>query len=142
MKIKKNVLIPCIVIICMLGYILFSRATIEGHAWKLYVAQHAEYMHYVAHREDYAHKDNDPFFQTSKPVELILEAKDGKLILTDKTNEKTYEGIYVANSWLQVRYKSYTVQIEGLEGRANITSIPGRTLMLSIGDYVLYFTDE
>ncbi|MBQ9087036.1 MAG: hypothetical protein IJY47_07620 [Clostridia bacterium] len=85
-------------------------------------------------------------FQFSKSIELICEAEDGKLVLTDQTNGKTYEGTYKIISHgirnFRIKRDSYTVVIDGVEGTANISSGNNRTLFVSIGGYYLDFVVE
>ena len=94
----------------------------------------------VAHNDDYNFSDVDSsLYKFSKPIELMLEADNGKLILTDITNGNIYEGTYKVKSWGKYINQSYTIVIDGIEGTANISSKFGRTLFVSIGDYYLHF---
>lgn len=141
MGIKKHVIIPIIVILCIIIYALVAKPIIETRTWMLSYAQQAEPpLFVVAHNDDYDFSDVDSsLFEFSKLIEVILEAKDGKLILTDTTNKKTYEGTYKIKSWGRYINQSYSVIIDGVEGTANISSKFGRTLFVSIGDYYLHF---
>ena len=86
-KFKKYVLIPIVVILCMIVYVFVAKPTIEKRTWVLSYAQQAEPpLSVVAHNDDYVFS----VFKFSKPIELTLEAKDGKLILNDTTNSDTY----------------------------------------------------
>jgi hypothetical protein len=82
---------------------------------------------------------DDPMYELSEPVELVCEAKNGKLVLSDKTNGKTYEGTYATSS---PKMGNYKVVIDGLEGTANISSVAYRILTISIGSYLLSFHAE
>ena len=140
-KLKKNAYIPIIIILSIIAYAFFAKPTIERRAWVLSYAQQAEPpLFVVAHNDDYSFSDVDSsLYKFSKPIELTLEADDGKLILTDTTNGNIYEGTYKVKSWGKHINQSYTVVINGIEGTANISSEFGRTLFVSIGDYYLNF---
>lgn len=65
-----------------------------------------------------------------KPTEMILTAKDGKLILTDNTRGKTYEGSYTkSNNFIEDIYEvlidtngitEYEITLNGNVGSANL----------------------
>ena len=141
MKFKKNVFILIIVILCIIAYAFFAKPTIEKRTWVLSYAQQAEPpLLVVAHNDDYNFSDIDSsLYKFSKPIELMLEADDGKLILTDITNSNTHRGTYKVKAWGKHIDQSYTVVIDGVEGTANISSKLGRTLLVSIGNYNLHF---
>ena len=150
-KIKKNIRIAAITILCagLIVFLISAIPNIENRTWVLSYAQKADAPYFVvAHGKDYDVSNiDDPMFKFSKSIELICEATDGKLLLTDKTNGKTYEGTYTANSSgmfgkFRVFKTSYTVVIDGVEGTANISSNYNRTLFVSIGGYYLNFTGE
>lgn len=140
---KKIVRIALPVILCtgIIIFLILSIPSIEKRTWVLSYAQQAQSPCFVvAHGEDYNVSNiDDSMFEFSKPIELICEAKDGKLVLTDKTNGKTYEGTYTTSS---LRKRNYKVVIDGLEGTANISSVANRTLIISIGGYLLNFDAE
>ena len=140
-KFKKYILTPILIVLCIIAYAFFAKPTIERRAWVLSYAQQAEPpLFVVAHNDDYDFSDVDsPLYKFSKPIELTLEANDGKLVLTDTTNGNAYEGTYKVKYWNTFRRQSYAVVIDGVEGTANISSKYGRTLFVSIGDYYLHF---
>ncbi len=144
MKFKKRFLVPVIVIVCLVVYVIVSLPLIETRTWVLSTAQQLEAPFFVvAHHLDHDVSET-PMFEFSKPIELICEAKYGKLILTDKTNEKTYEGTYEISSLGFGRFGTsqgtrYTVVIEGVEGTANISSSAGRIMVMSVENYSLIF---
>ena len=140
-KLKKNAYIPIIIILSIIAYAFFAKPTIEKRTWVLSYAQRAEpALFFVAHNVDYDFSNaNFPLFESSKPIELTLEANKGKLILNDITNGNIYEGTYKVESWGKHIKQRYTVTIDGVEGTANISSEFGRTLFVSIGDYYLNF---
>ena len=119
-KTKKR--LPTGVMLCIAALLLlflFS-PSLERRTWVLTSAQMAEAPYsVVAHHKDYDISAEDgPLFAFSKPIELVCEAKDGKLTLTDKTNGKTYEGTYTPDGLVifgRFRLfgpKSYTVTVE------------------------------
>lgn len=139
-KYKKYFLISIIILICIIAYTFFAKPIIEKRTWVLSYVQQAEPLFVVAHNKDYDFADEESFlFKFSKPIELTLEAKNGKLKITDSTNGKTYEGTYKVKSWSKFTNQSYVIVVDGVEGTANLTSRLGRQLFISIGDYYLFF---
>lgn len=71
----------------------------------LYSAQNEKLPNIIiAHNADYdITNDENSLYKFSKPVELICEAKGGKLTITDKTNGITYEGTYKVKSWKNIK---------------------------------------
>lgn len=145
-KNKKIIVFSVIAILCVIifVFIILSMPKLENRTWLLSYAQQAEAPRFVvAHNDSYDFSnDESGLFELSKPIELTCEAKDGKLLLIDKTNGKTYEGTYKVDSDRFGKFrvfakKSYTVVIDGLEGTANLSS--NRTLFVSIGGYYLNF---
>ena len=147
MKKSKKIIISVFLVILCVGIIMFWISLVpsmENRTWLLSYAQQAEAPCFVvAHNSDYDFSgDESDLYNFSKPVELTLQAKDGKLLLIDKTNGKTYEGTYEADSGRFGKFraftkKSYTVVIGDLKGTANFSS--NRTLFVSIGGYYLNF---
>lgn len=138
-KIKKIIIK---VLIAMLGIVLlliFVPTRIDNRTWILFTAQQADAPYFiVVHHPEYDFSnDKSGLFEFSEPIELICEAKNGKLILTDKTNGETYEGSYKAHRLIGRSGPSYSITIDGVEGKANISS--HRTLFVSIGGYYLNF---
>lgn len=144
-KSKKGALIHIFevlfLVLCIVIYTVFSNPTIERHTWVLYSAQQAEPPYFViAYNQDSGISDYDStFFAFAKPIELTCVAKDGRLTLIDKTNDKTYNGTYKVKSWGRFTGQKYTVVIDGKEGTANISSRSNCTLFVSLDDYYLQF---
>ena len=143
---KKVITFSGIVIFCIIVAVIliFAMPNLENRTWDLSYAQKAEAPYFVvAHNPDYNFsEDESGLFDFSKEVDMTLEAKDGKLIIVDKTNKKTYEGTYTINHGKHGRFrvfknKTYTVVINGLEGTANFST--NRILFVSIDGYCLYF---
>lgn len=141
---KKHIKAFAVALVCIgvAVFLLCSIPTIENRTWVLFTAQKSGVV--VAHHKDYdLSGDTSGLFGASKPIELICEAEDGKLVLIDKTNNKTYEGTYTSTSGrfgAFKKFKTYTVVIDGLEGTANISS--DKTLFVSVGGYSLTFAVE
>lgn len=86
----------------------------------------------------------DEAHPNAKIVEMTLTAQDGKLVLTDVTNGKTYTGTYTV---LRKTPKSidYEITLDGIIGYATVaqtkyydgSEIP--TLPINLGNYALYF---
>lgn len=129
------------VVLCVVIYAVFSKPAIERHTWVLFSAQQAEPPHFVvAYNQDYNISDYDStLFAFAKPIELTCIAKDGRLTLIDKTNDKTYSGTYKVKSWSRFSGQKYSIIIDGKEGTANISSRLNRTLFVSLDNYYLQF---
>lgn len=144
-KNQKLIAILVLVAACVIlaAVFIFGIPNIENRDWVLAYAQKTDpYYMVVAHGESYDFSNRqDPMYSASKPVELTLEANDGKLIITDKTNGKIYNGTYRSSTGiigrLNIFDRNYTVEIEGVEGRANFST--QRTLFMSIDGYALTF---
>ena len=121
------------------------RVKIEDYEWK---------MSYVIHEED-----GQAVFDalggvisyspspTVSRVDMTLIAADGKITITDITNDKTYEGTY-AVSGKNPRGTDYTVTIDSKSGNAGVamtTYADGTekpTLPIKLGDYSICFYAE
>ena len=144
-KREKIISALVIAIACIIFAVIFNFVipNIQNRDWVLAYAQKTDpYFAIVAHGADYDFSDrNDPMYISSKPVELTLTAKGGKLRLTDKTNGKTYLGTYESSgsfgSRRGVPNRRYNVVIDGIEGTAYFSST--KTLLLSIDGYYLTF---
>lgn len=89
----------------------------------------------------------DALYPEAEIVDLTLNAKDGAITITDRTNNKTYSGTY------EVQQKTpkgtdYEIIINGVSGYATVSpteyydgsEIP--TLPININGYSLYFIPE
>lgn len=142
-KKKTIAVLPLFVIIlCIFFYAVFAKPVIETHTWELFSAQQAEPPNFtIAHHYNYtfASDEDDTLFKFSKPIELTCVAKNGKLIITDKTNNIIYNGTYKVESWNKFSRQRYKIVIDGKEGKANISDRFNRTLSMSIDGYYLHF---
>ena len=158
MKTKKTVWAIVVVFIAALTavtYAVFYQPAIERHTWELISAiKIGEPFPAVAHKAGLDVSD-DKYFMYSKEVELICTAEDGKLTLTDKTNDKVYEGTYRVGSNFRFRGEDYECVIDGKECTANISYKyisnasymyanlwNGDTLTVNIDGYTLTFAKK
>lgn len=89
--------------------------------------------------------ESDALYPNAKIVDLTMIAKNGKITITDTTNNKTYNGTYKVQQKTS-RGTDYEVTIDGLTGYATVapteyysgSEIP--TLPIILGEYSLYFT--
>ena len=128
-----------VVILSIFLWMFFSQRAIEADTWELASAiKIGEPFPVVAHGS--GTDTSDKMYLNSKEVELICTAKDGKITLTDKTNNKVYEGTYKCK-W---RYADYECVIDGKSGDADVSFRyfnfwDGYSLNIQIGDYTLIF---
>lgn len=80
----------------------------------------------------------------AKQIELVCEAQDGNLTLTDRTNDRTYTGTY-QQSQRDSKSTIYEVSVDGTSGiavAAMTTYQDGTqdpTLIFNLGDYTVNF---
>lgn len=83
----------------------------------------------------------------AKQIELLCEAKDGKLTLTDRTNDRTYTGTY-QQSQRDPKSTIYEVEVDGTTGMAAVAMTTYQdgsqdpTLIFNFGDYAVNFFAE
>ena len=88
--------------------------------------------------------EKDELYPDAKIIDLTLVAKDGKLTVTDATNNKTYNGTYSIEDTTPDG-TNYRVTIDGKEGFATVAMTEyyegddEPTLPINLGDYSLYF---
>ena len=120
-----------------------GKVKIEDYEWKMRTIMHGEDNQVVVD----AVGEYDTAHPEAKIKNMTLTAKDGKITITDHTNNKTYEGTY------KVEQKTpsgtdYKVTIDGKEGYATIamttyadeTEEP--TLPINLGTHSIYFYTE
>ena len=86
----------------------------------------------------------EELYPEAKIVDLSLIAKDGKITITDKTNNKTYTGTYKVQNKTP-KGTDYEITINEQDGYATVapteyydgSEIP--TLPINLGEYSLYF---
>ena len=119
-----------------------EKVKIEDYEWRMRTVMTNNNDDFV-----YAVGEPDEVYPDAKVVNLSLVAKDGKLTITDATNNKTYEGTYSVEDKTPDG-TNYEVTIDGKEGYATVamtkyhdgTEEP--TLPINLGDYSIYFYAE
>ena len=119
-----------------------EKVKIEDYEWRMRTVMTNNNDDFV-----YAVGEPDEVYPDAKVVNLSLVAKDGKLTITDATNNKTYEGTYSVEDKTPDG-TNYKVTIDGKEGYATVamtkyydgTEEP--TLPINLGDYSIYFYAE
>ena len=147
MKKSMKITISGFLLLMMFAALLSScgaeRVKIEDYEWKMRTIAHVEndkVVYDAAAEESSTHPE-------AKMIDMILVAKDGKIIITDITNNNTYEGTYTV-SGKNPRGTDYKIMVDGKEGYATAamtTYADGReepTLPLMIGEYSLYFYER
>ena len=88
--------------------------------------------------------EQDELYPNATVVDIILTAKDGKITITDATNNKTYTGAYKMTEETS-KSATYEIVIDDIEGNATITiteHLGNRltpTLPINLGEYTVYF---
>ncbi|MBE6670884.1 MAG: hypothetical protein E7593_01620 [Ruminococcaceae bacterium] len=127
MKNKKYVyiftILAVIVLVVCFAYMAFS---FEIHTWEL---------KYVT-RYDFS---DDPTSFASDEVEVTLTAKNGKITITDKTNNKTYEGTYKRHFSRKSSNGYYTIEIDGKNGSINYVTTNHSEINMTIDGYSVIF---
>ncbi len=120
-----------------------GKVKIEDYEWKMRTIVHAEdnqVVYDAAAEESTAHPE-------AKIIDMTLVAKDGKIIITDVTNGKTYEGTYKV-SQKTPEGTDYEITVDGKSGYATVamtkyadgTEEP--TLPISLDGHSMYFYAE
>mgnify|MGYP002732027556 FL=1 len=120
-----------------------GKMKIEDYEWKMRTIMHGEDNQVVVD----AVGEYDTAHPEAKIVEMTLVAKDGKITITDHTNNKTYEGTYKVEQKTPAG-TDYKVTIDGKEGYATVamtTYADGTeepTLPINLGTHSIYFYAE
>ena len=120
-----------------------GKVKIEDYEWKMRTIMHGEDNQVVVD----AVGEYDTAHPEAKIVEMTLVAKDGKITITDHTNNKTYEGTYKVEQKTPAG-TNYEVTIDGKEGYATVamtTYADGTeepTLPINLGTHSFYFYAE
>lgn len=120
-----------------------GKVKIEDYEWKMRTIIHAEdhqVVYDAAVEESAAHPE-------AKIIDMTLVANDGKIIITDVTNGKTYEGTYKVTQKTP-EGTDYEITIDGKSGYATVAMtkyVDGAeepTLPISLDGYSMYFYAE
>ena len=120
-----------------------GKVKIEDYEWKMRTVMHTEDDQLVVD----AVGESDPAHTDAKIIEMNLIAKDGKITITDVTNNKIYEGTYSVEQKTPAG-TDYKITIDGKEGYATVamteyadgTEEP--TLPINLGTHSMYFYAE
>ena len=140
-------IISIIILIAVLTITLsacgMGKVKIEDYEWKMRTIMHGEDNQVVVDEVG----EYDTAHPEAKIVEMTLVAKDGKITITDHTNNKTYEGTYTVEQKTPAG-TDYKVTIDGKEGYATVamtTYADGTeepTLPINLGTHSIYFYAE
>ncbi len=89
-------------------------------------------------------EENSEIYPDAKATEITLSAKNGEIIIEDKTNNETYMGAY-EDMYETDETNDYKVILEGVDGYAMVSvteyddDSEKPTLIISVGDYDMYF---
>ena len=120
-----------------------GKVKIEDYEWKMRTIMHGEDNQVVVD----AVGEDDPAHPEAKIIDMTLTAKDGKITITDHTNNKTYEGTYTVEQKTPAG-TDYKVTIDKKEGYATVamtTYADGTeepTLPINLGTHSIYFYAE
>lgn len=120
-----------------------GKMKIEDYEWKMRTIMHGEDNQVVVD----AVGEDDPAHPEAKITDMTLTAKDGKITITDHTNNKIYEGTYTVEQKTPAG-TDYKVTIDGKEGYATVamtTYADGTeepTLPINLGTHSIYFYAE
>ena len=143
MKKIVSILLLAVTLIFALSACGMRKPKIEDYEWKMRTIMHIEdnqSVYDAAEEESSTHPE-------AKIIEMTLVAKDGKITITDVTNNKTYEGTYTV-SGRNPEGTDYNITIDGKSGYAGVamtTYADGSeepTLPISLDGYSLYFYAE
>jgi len=115
--------IPVLVLLVLVIFSLATQVTISTRTWQLNRAYLEDSHETVAYGPN---SDNN----TYKKMDVVLEAENGEITITNRTYDKVYKGTYDAS-------QKDRVTIEGAEGTARISA--RRYLYLSVGGYRMNF---
>ena len=140
MKKIISILLFAVTLIFALSACGMEKPKIEDYEWKMQTIAHVEgeqLVYDAAAEESTAHPE-------AKIIEMTLVAKDGKITITDVTNNKTYEGTYTVSKKTP-EGTNYHITIDGKSGFACVamtTYADGTeepTLPISLDGYSMYF---
>jgi len=143
MKKIVSILLLATMLIFALSACGMGKPKIEDYEWKMRTIMHIEdnqSVYDAAEEESSTHHE-------AKIIEMTLVAKDGKITITDVTNNKTYEGTYTV-SGRNPEGTDYHITIDGKTGYAGVamtTYADGSeepTLPISLDGYSMYFYAE
>ena len=140
MKNKKyGFIFTSLALILLAVYFAYIAFSFEIHTWELEYATTTQPAYSViAHKKGYDFSD-EPMFSASDEVEVTLTAKKGIITITDKTNNKTYEGTYKRHFSRKSSSGYYTIEIDGKKGSINYVSSNHNEIIMTIDSYSVCF---
>ncbi len=137
---KKLISVLCICILAMIFTSCGNNETkIEGYEWQLRTAMNIKAEGLVV-----AVGEKDEAYPDAEVIDVVLTAKDGELIIKDKTNNEIYKGAY-EEMYVTSNSEDYKVIVEGEDGYATVSyttyddGTKELTLPITVGGYDLYF---
>ena len=143
MKKIISILLLAVTLIFALSACGMRKPKIEDYEWKMQTIAHVEgeqVVYDAAAEESTTHPE-------AKIIEMTLVAKDGKITITDVTNNKTYEGTYTV-SGRNPKGTDYHITIDGKSGYAGVAMTAYAdgseepTLPINLESYSMYFYAE
>ena len=140
MKKLISILLLAVMLIFALSACGMGKPKIEDYKWKMRTIMHIEdnqSVYDAAAEEISTHPE-------AKTIEMTLVAKDGKITITDVTNNKTYEGTYTV-SGRNPEGTDYHITIDGKSGYAGVAmttyadGLEEPTLPINLDGYSMYF---
>ena len=140
MKKKISIFLLASALILALSSCKANKIKIEDYEWQMRYVMHVvdeQLVMDAIHEADSAHPD-------AKIISMTLTANGGKLTITDKTNDVTYEGTYLVKQRTPDGI-DYQITIDGKSGYATVamtTYADGSqepTLPINLGDYSMCF---
>lgn len=136
-------------LLIVLTIVLLTFAFSSCGANKLKIEDYEWSMSYIVHIEndqivyDAVSEENEKASELSV-IDMTLVASNGKITITDKTNEKTYEGTYIIDSKTPdgINYKITIGEKSGLASVAMTTYADGTqvpTLPINLDGYTMNF---
>ena len=142
---KRTIFILLLISAVMLAFSAcgIRKPKIEDYEWKMRTIMHAEDNQVIYD----AAAEESSTYPEAKIIEMTLVAKDGKITITDVTNNKTYEGTYTVSKKTP-EGTNYHITIDGKSGFACVamtTYADGTeepTLPISLDGYSIDFYAE
>lgn len=140
MKKIISILLINTMLILLLSACGIGKPKIEDYEWTMRTVMHAKDNQVVYD----AVEEKSETHPETKIIEMTLVAKDGKITITDVTNNATYEGTYTV-SGKNPKGTDYSITIDGKSGYAGVamtTYADGTeepTLPITLDGYSMYF---
>ena len=139
---RKIILLPLLfaALIFSLSSCSLTRPKIEDFEWKMKTIVHIEENSVVYD----AVEEESPLHPYAKIIDMTLIANNGKITITDATNNKIYEGNYTV-SGKNPKGTDYDITISGKPAHATVAMTTYRdgtkepTLPITFEEYSIYF---